>query len=107
LIILPIQLPIPISTPQSSLYCAVCLEDDEQSDAVQFCKECQLPLCDDHVNLHQKAKEIKDHFLVPIEQIPNEQAHEALEHKEMDKTDEEERETIHTINNDQSLSNVL
>jgi hypothetical protein len=49
-----------------SISCARCREEDDgHSDAVQYCQDCQLPLCDTHAILHQKNKKIKDHALVP------------------------------------------
>jgi len=45
-----------------SICCTRCRkEDDEHNDAIQFCQDCQLPLCDAHVILHQKNKKTKDH----------------------------------------------
>jgi len=69
-----------------SICCTRCQEEsDEHSDAVQFCQDCQLPLCDAHAILHQKDKKTKDHALVPIDQIPNYQKHyESHEHNKMD-----------------------
>jgi hypothetical protein len=53
-----------------SISCTRCREeDDEHNDAVKYCENCQLPLCDGHVILHQKNKNTKDHTLVPVDQM--------------------------------------
>jgi hypothetical protein len=50
--------------------CSYCTEEyEEQNKAVCFCQDCQLPLCDDHVRLHKKAKKTKEHSLLPIEKV--------------------------------------
>lgn len=52
-----------------SICCTRCQEEDaEHNDAVQFCQDCQLPFCDAHAALHQKAKKAKNHSLVPVDQ---------------------------------------
>lgn len=58
-----------------SIRCARCLEEeDEHNDAIQFCQECQLPLCDAHVTVHQKVNKTKDHVLIPVDQMPKNSA---------------------------------
>ena len=98
--------PKPTTKQQSPIYCGCCLDDDEQNDAIQFCNDCKLPLCDSHVDPHQQAKETKDHSLVPIEQVSKDQLHDPFEYKEIDKA-QEERESVHITSNEQSLSNIL
>jgi tripartite motif-containing protein 2/3 len=57
-----------------SIYCTRCREEyDEHNDAVKYCQDCQLPLCDGHVILHQKNKNTKDHSLVPVDQVSKDQ----------------------------------
>jgi hypothetical protein len=86
----------------SSICCTCCQEeDDEHNDAAQFCQDCQLPLCDAHAALHQKAK---NHSLVPVDQTAKDQKYDSLEHKGIDRVEEE---SIRMRNNEQSLSNVL
>jgi hypothetical protein len=53
-----------------SICCGSCREEyDEHNDAVKYCEDCQLPLCDGHVILHQKNKNTKGHTLVPVDQM--------------------------------------
>jgi DNA-binding beta-propeller fold protein YncE len=83
---------------QSSIHCAPCLEEYEE--AIRFCSCCKLPLCNDDVELNQKAKEVKDNCLMPVEQASNDQQYGSIEHREIESLFE-------TPNKEQSLSNVL
>jgi hypothetical protein len=69
---------------QSSVHCTRCWNDDEQNDATQFCQDCQLPLCDDHVTLHQQTQNTNNHSLVPVDQVSKDQLPDLLEQKEID-----------------------
>ena len=73
-----------------SVYCSHCWNDDDvQNDATQFCQDCQLPLCDKHVTLHQQTKNTNNHSLVHVHQIPEDQHPDLFEHKKIDKLEEE------------------
>jgi DNA-binding beta-propeller fold protein YncE len=89
----------------SSICCTRCQEEyDEHNDAVQFCQECQLPLCERHAALHQKNKKTKDHALVPVDQIPNHQKHhESYEHKKIDQVEEESLQMTNNADSKQCL----
>ena len=56
-----------------SICCGRCLEEeDEKNEAIQFCPDCQIALCDGHTAVHQKVKKTKEHVLVPVDQMPKE-----------------------------------
>lgn len=47
--------------------CQPCADEDEEEDAVNWCTECNVGLCDLHTQLHGRLKATKDHKVVPYD----------------------------------------
>jgi hypothetical protein len=55
----------------SPIHCVQCLNEEEEIIAKSFCLHCSTPLCKEHAVLHQREKRNKEHFLLPVDSIPN------------------------------------
>jgi tripartite motif-containing protein 71 len=52
-------------------FCSCCVSEyEEKVVAVKYCKACNLTLCNDHVNLHQKSMKTRSHILESVDKIP-------------------------------------
>lgn len=62
------------SASSTPALCSCCINEyEEKIAAIKYCKDCNLSLCNDHVNLHQKSMKTRSHKLEGIDKIPEHQ----------------------------------